>query len=159
MGNTRELTAYRETDVQSASPVELVIMLNDVLVKDMKQVIASIRDQDIEVRVNQSNRALQALQELDCMLDIENGGNTAKELSRFYSYVRAKVIESQIKMDPAMVEQQVEFMELIRQAWQESANTAKLAAPGVAREVPVAVEQLAGRYGGVEGEQSCRWSA
>ena len=43
MGNNRELTAYREATVQGASPVELVIMLYDVLVRDMKRVIAAIQ--------------------------------------------------------------------------------------------------------------------
>ena len=70
----------------------------------------SIRDHDIEERVKHSNRALLALQELDLMLDFENGGETAKELARVYSYVRAKLIESQIKLNPAIVERQIEFI-------------------------------------------------
>lgn len=159
MGMSQELATYRELAAETASPVELVIMLSDFLVKDLKQVIASIRDHDIELRVKHSNRALLALQELDLMLDFENGGSTAKELARVYSYVRAKLIESQIKLEPALLERQVEFIQQIRQAWQESANTAKLAAPGVVREVPVAVEGVAGRYAGVGAEQSCSWSA
>ena len=77
MGN-RELTAYREADVQGASPVEVVIMLYDLLARDMKRVIAAIRAGDIQERVNQSNHAFQVLQELECSLDMDRGGSTAK---------------------------------------------------------------------------------
>jgi len=160
MGMSQELTTYRQMSVETASPVELVIMLSDALVRDLKQVASSIRDHDIEERVKHSNHALQVLQELDLMLDFEHGGETANELARVYSYVRAKLVESQIKLNPAIVERQTEFIEQIRQAWQESANTAKLASKSAAGEVPSAAEGASGRYASVAAEaQSCSWSA
>src|SRR5208282_4951162 len=148
MGMSQELTAYRQMAVETASPVELVITLSDILVKELKQVIASIHDHDIEIRVKHSNRALLALQELDLMLDFEHGGETAKELARVYSYVRAKLIESQIKLNPALVERQIEFIQQIRQAWQESANSTKIAESSMAGEIPVpaVAEGASGRY-------------
>jgi flagellar protein FliS len=156
MDMTQELTTYHQMSVEMASPVELVIMLSDALVKELKQVAATIREHDIEARVKHSNRALLALQELDLMLDFEHGGDTAKELARVYSYVRAKLIESQIKLDPAIVERQIEFIQQIRQSWQDSANSAKLAESRVAEEVPA--ENPSSRYASVE-SQSCSWSA
>ena len=160
MGVSQELAVYRQMAVETASPVELVIMLSDALVRDLKQVAATIRTHEIEERVKHSNHALAVLQELDLMLDFERGGDTAKELARVYSYVRAKLIESQIKLNPAIVERQIEFIQQIRQAWQESANSAKLAEPRVAEEVPAAVEGASRRYASVGAEaQSCSWSA
>jgi len=147
MGNTRELTAYRETDVQSASPVELVITLYDVLVRDMNRMMTAIHAGDIEDRVNHSNHALQVLQELECLLDMEKGGSTAKDLSRFYSHLRAKVLQVQFKLDPAMIKRQMEMVLELRQGWVEA-----MAVPLV-RVVPVPVS-----YGGVE-EGRCCWSA
>lgn len=160
MGMSQELTTYRQMAVETASPVELVIMLCDALIKDLKQVIAAIRAGDIEERVKQSNHAVLVLQEMDLMLDFEHGGETAKELARVYSYVRAKVIESQIKLNPALLERQIEFIQQIRQAWQESINTAKESeASNVVEKVPAAGEGALGRYSGLASEQSCSWSA
>jgi flagellar protein FliS len=158
---TQELATYQQMSVEIASPVELVIMLSDALVRDLKQVAATIREHDIEARVKHSNHALQVLQELDLMLDFEHGGQTAKELARVYSYVRAKLIESQIKLDPAIMERQIEFIQQIRQAWQESANSVKLAeSSATMEEVPAAVEGASSRYAGVGIEaQNCSWSA
>ncbi len=153
MGN-RELAAYREADVEGASPVELVITLYDVLVRDMKRVIEAIRAGDVQERVKQSNHAFEVLQQLECSLDLEHGGSTAKELSRFYSHVRAKVMEVQFKLDAALLERQIAMVLELRQGWVEAMR--------VPSSIPVEVVPLAGvgnPYAGVEEGQCCGWSA
>ncbi len=153
MGN-RELTAYREADIEGASPVELVITLYDVLVRDMKRVIEAIRAGDVQERVKQSSHAFEALQQLECSLDMEHGGSTAKELSRFYSHLRAKVMEVQFKLDPALLERQIRMVLELRQGWVEAmASDASMAA----EVVPLA--GVGNPYAGVEEGQCCGWSA
>jgi flagellar secretion chaperone FliS len=154
----RELAAYREADVQSASPVEVVIMLYDALVRDMKRVIAAIGRGDIEDRVSQSNHAFLVLQELECLLDMENGGSTAKDLSRFYSHVRAKVLEVQLKLDPAIVERQIGMLLELREGWVQAMGAAPEAS-SAAKMIPLAAQLAANPYGGVEEGQCCGWSA
>jgi flagellar protein FliS len=156
MGAMQEVTVYRQMEVETASPVELVIMLYDALVRDLKLVIAAIRVQDIEERVKQSNHGFDVLQELELMLDFENGGSTAKELARVYSYVRAKLMESQFKLDPAIVERQIEFILQLREAWQESVTPVS----GPATEIPAFFESVSNPYANLGTEaQSCSWSA
>lgn len=155
MGN-RELTAYREADVQSSSPVEVVIMLYDVLVRDMRWVIAAILAGDIEGRVNQSNHAFAVLQQLECLLDMENGGSTAKDLSRFYSHLRAKVLEVQWKLLPSLLERQIEMVLELRQGWVQAMAVPE-SSPMARTSVPV--EVAANPYAGVEEGQCCGWSA
>jgi flagellar protein FliS len=158
MGTNQELTTYRQMEVETSSPVELVIMLYDALVKDLKLVIAAIRVQDIEERVKQSNHGFHVLQELEVMLDFENGGSTAKELAGVYSYVRAKLMESQLKLNPAILERQIEFILQLRQAWQESVTTTTVSKP--LAEIPAFPQAGGSLYGSMgEGAQSCSWSA
>jgi flagellar protein FliS len=161
MGMSQELTTYRQTAVETASPVEMVIMLYDALVRDLKKVISAIRNRDIEERVKQSNNVLLALQELDLMLDFKNGEDTAKELARVYSYVRAKVIESQIKLDPMILERQIEFVVQLRQAWQQCLITTKqTAASSPTAGIPAPLEDAPYAYASLGVEvQSCSWSA
>jgi flagellar protein FliS len=156
MGN-RELTAYREANVQGASPVEVVIMLYDVLVRDLKKVIGAIRASDIQERVDQSNHAFQVLQELECLLDMERGGTTARDLSRFYSHVRAKLMEVQFKLDSAILQRQIEMVLDLRQGWVEAMGVPE-AAPMTG--IPAAAE--IGAYpeaGAMEEARYCGWSA
>lgn len=154
----QEVTVYHEMAVQTASPVEVVIMLCDVLVKDLKEVAAAIHIRDIEERVKKSNHALDVLKELDLMLDFENGGQTAKELARVYSYVRAKLLECQFKLDRSIIERQAEFISQIRQAWQDSLTTTT--APKATTEVPPLFEGGGFPYAAAGEEvRSCSWSA
>jgi flagellar protein FliS len=156
MGN-RELTAYREANVQGASPVEVVIMLYDVLVRDLKKVIGAIRASDIQERVDQSNHAFQVLQELECLLDMERGGTTARDLSRFYSHVRAKLMEVQFKLDSAILQRQIEMVLDLRQGWVEAMGVPEA---GPMTGVPAAAE--IGAYleaGAMEEARYCGWSA
>lgn len=155
MGN-RELMAYREADVQSSSPVEVVIMLYDVLVRDMRRIIAAIGAGDIQDRVKHSNHAFEVLQQLECALDMEHGGSTAKELSRFYSHVRAKIMEVQFKLNPALLERQIEMVQELREGWVRAMAVPELGTT-VGASVPLA---FAGNpYGGVEEGLCCGWSA
>ncbi len=157
MGN-RELTAYREADIEGASPVELVITLYDVLVRDMKRVIAAIRAGEVQDRVKQSNHAFDVLQQLECSLDMERGGSTAKDLSRFYSHLRAKVMEVQFKLDPALLERQIAMVVELRQGWvQAMAVPSNASMP--AEIIPVPAEFAANPYAGGEEGQCCGWSA
>lgn len=158
---SQEVSVYRQTAVETASPVEVVIMLCDALIRDMKQIVAAIHRQDIEERVKQSNRVLLALQELDLMLDFENGGTTAKELARVYSHLRAKVIESQIKLDSAILERQIEFILQLRQAWQQAIATGQQSAgPCPAATIPAPFEDASYSCASMGEEvQSCSWSA
>jgi flagellar biosynthetic protein FliS len=161
MGLSQELEIYRQMAVEIASPIEVVIMLCDLLVKDLNKVIAAIRIRDVEERVKHSNHAFDVLQELELMLDFENGGNTAKELSRVYSYVRAKLMESQFKLGPAVLERQIEFIQQIREFWQKAvATVAKESAAVIpATKMPPLPQGAFPPYAMGEEVQSCSWSA
>jgi flagellar protein FliS len=119
-----QLETYREAEMQSASPVELVIMLYDVLVRDINRVMDAIQKDDIEDRVKQSNHAFQVLQQLEDMLDMENGGSTAEDLSRVYSHIRAKVMEAQFRLDKTILRRQVEMILQLREGWQRATSAA-----------------------------------
>jgi flagellar protein FliS len=160
MGMSQEVAAYCQTAVEASSPVELVIILCDSLVRDLKRAVAAIRAGDIEGRVRESNHAFLVLQELEVMLDFENGGETAKELARVYSHVRAKVMETQFKQDPAILERQIQLIQQIRDAWQNSVIALNQSAASSSGELPAFAPIAANPYAGSgEEAQSSSWSA
>lgn len=153
-----ELEAYREAEIQGSSPVELVLMLSDVLVRDIGRVIAAIGCGDIEDRVHRSSHAFEVLQQLEGLLDMENGGSTAEDLSRIYAHIRAKVMEAQFRLEPAILQKQIEMISQLREGWQRAAVTASTALSP--RETRVSPERAANGYAGpIEEAQSFRWSA
>ena len=113
-----ELTYLRAT-VQNATPAGLVIVLYDLLVHDLEQAIAGFASGDIEGRTAEIKHAFLVLQQLEGSLDMENGGQAAKNLAAFYATVRCKILEAQIKASPEILRRQIELVFNVRQAWQQ----------------------------------------
>ncbi len=53
------------------------------------------------------------------MLDMENGGETALKIKRFYAHVRGQMLLAQFKLSPAILHKQIEIVLDVREAWQQ----------------------------------------
>jgi flagellar protein FliS len=105
---------------QSASPVGLVVILYDLLAIDLREAIAAMRKGDIERRSAELNHAFLVLMQLEGSLEMEKGGEAARNLARFYSHIRAKLLEAQIKQSAEILERQIELILDVRGAWQQA---------------------------------------
>ena len=132
--NATEL-AYLRAAVQSSTAVGLVIILYDLLVADLERAIAAIAARDIEKRSAEINHAFLVLQQLEGSLAKENGDEAARHLSNFYSVIRCKVLEGQIKASAEILRRQIELVLEVRKAWQQ-AETSNLSAAGAAAGLP-----------------------
>ncbi len=113
-----ELT-YLRAAAQNATPAGLVIILYDLLVHDLEQAIAAFAERDIERRSAEIKHSFLVLQQLEGSLDMENGGEAAKHFSAFYSALRSKIFEAQLKSSPEILKKQIEHVLDVRQAWQQ----------------------------------------
>ena len=111
---------YRKAAVESASPIGLVILLYDTLVGDIQRAIEAMKAGDIEKRTGQIVHAFQVLQQLECDLNMSDGGQTAKDLSRLYRHIRAKLLEAQLKQSVEILTAQIDLVLQVRQAWQRA---------------------------------------
>ncbi len=111
--------AYRETEALTTDPVGLVVVLYDMLLKDLREAILALASADIERRAAAVRHSLLVLQQLQGTLDMAHGGVVAANLERFYNFTRAKLLEGQIKSSPEIFEQQLTFVASIRDAWRQ----------------------------------------
>lgn len=111
--------AYREAEVLTTDPVGLVVLLYDMLLKDLREAVAAIAAANIDRRTAAIRHCLLVLQELQGTLDMEKGGVVATNLENFYNFTRAKLLEGQIKASSEIFEQQTTFVASIRDAWQQ----------------------------------------
>jgi len=116
--NTTEL-AYLRSAVQNASAVGLVVILYDLLISDLERAIAAMATGEIEKRTTEIKHAFLVLQQLEGSLQMEAGGEAAKNLSNFYAALRCKILEAQIKVSPEILKRQIELILSVRKAWQE----------------------------------------
>jgi flagellar secretion chaperone FliS len=112
-------TSYRQANVRGASPVRLVICLYEQAIEDLRQAVIALEKGDIEGRTRGINHALIVLAQLQGTLDMERGGEVARNLNKFYNVVRSGLAEAQMKQSARILEQQVSQLVLVYEAWLE----------------------------------------
>lgn len=114
--NSTELT-YLRAAVQNASAVGLVIVLYDLLISDLRAAIAAIADNNIEQRSQELKHAFLVLEQMEQSLDMENGGDAAINLSRFYATLRRNLMDAHAQASPQLFTKQIELIFQVRGAW------------------------------------------
>ena len=143
MKRTQTELAYLRSAVQNASSVGLVLILFDQLISDLKCAIAAMEARDVERRSAELKHGFLVLAQLQGSLDMENGKEAAVRFSRFYSAVRAAMMEAHLKASPEILVRQIGLLLSVRQAWQQVDKPNLGAAPAGAATSPNAVVQPA----------------
>jgi len=112
--------SYREAALGGATPVELVIVLYDTAIEDMRRALQAMERNDTETRVAHMSHALIVLQQLQGTLDFERGGSVARQLEQFYNLIRAKLLETQIRNSAELLRQQIRYFSEVRDCWTEA---------------------------------------
>ena len=119
MINNEAGSAYRQTEALTTDPVGLVVVLYDMLLKDLREAVQALAENNIEQRAACVRHSILVLQQLQSTLDMGRGGTVAQNLERFYNFTRAKLLEAQIKASAETFAQQITFVSSIRDAWQQ----------------------------------------
>jgi len=109
--------AYRETAVRGATPVQLVILLYEQLIQDLRRAIVAMEKNQIERRTAELNHALAVIAHLQSVLNLERGGQIARNLEQFYSALRASLVEAQGRVSRSILQQQIVNLLALREAW------------------------------------------
>jgi len=112
-------TSYRVVAAQGASPVGLVVQLYEQMIQDLVRAVQALQHNNTERRTREINHALTVLGCLQGTLDMRRGGNVAGDLWRFYTSVRARLLEAQGSASRQLLEEQISCLLEVRQAWVE----------------------------------------
>ncbi len=119
MTNHTASLEYRRAATQQASVVGLVIALHDTLSGNLRRAANAIDKGDIQGRCDELVHGFKVLQQLESMLDMENGGQTAAKIRRFYNHVRGQMLQAQFKLSSEILLQQIRSILIVREAWQQ----------------------------------------
>jgi len=96
-----------------------VICLYEQAIEDLRRAVIALEKGDIEGRTRGINHALMVIAQLQGSLDMERGGEVARNLERFYSTVRSGLVEAQLKQSGRILEQQISQLATVHEAWLE----------------------------------------
>jgi flagellar protein FliS len=113
----RGAEAYRQIQVQSRSPLELVVMLYDGALRFLRETEDAMRRGDLVAKRDALSRVFAILSELQSNLNVEQGGETAASLDSLYSYMSSRLTEANLQLKPAPVQEVITLMSGLRDAW------------------------------------------
>jgi flagellar secretion chaperone FliS len=146
-------SSYREAATRGAKPLQLVILLYEQSIEDLRRALAALHKGDIETRTRQINHALVVIGHLQGSLDMEQGAQVARNLDLFYQVTRDALVNAHKKQSATILQEQIAHLMLLREAWIE-VERATSPSSGVSAERGPAVETRLG-----EPKKPTEWSA
>lgn len=113
----RALQTYRSTQAQTSSPLELVVMLYDGVLKFLADAERAFAAGDIKARAHAISRAMAIVDELRNTLDLQNGGAVAEELDRLYDFVGERLFAATRDRDAGPVGEARRVLSSLADAW------------------------------------------
>ena len=113
--------AYATTQIQTASSVQVVVLLYDGAISSMKLAQEGMNNLNFQDKARFLDRALRVIGELSASLNMEEGGAVATDLRRLYEYIQFELTQANLKNEPARLEAPIRCLSCIREAWQELA--------------------------------------
>jgi flagellar secretion chaperone FliS len=118
----RAAQAYQQTQVQSQSPLELVVMLYDGALRFLQMAADATRGNDLVTKRMGMSRSMAILAELQATLNLQEGGDVAESLDRLYSYINSRLLEANVKKDAAPIDEAIRLLKPLRDAWAQIAT-------------------------------------
>jgi flagellar protein FliS len=129
---------YLENMVANANPVRLVIMLYEKAINCLENAIEIGDTEDFDMqrsKYDDMGRALEIISVLDATLDMEKGGEIAKNLREIYRSLMDELTYQMLKEDRERLEKVIKILKNLKSAWEEVERIhygkAQKVAPGV----------------------------
>lgn len=116
------IASYGRVANFETDPLKQVVMLYDGAIKFLHQAAADIEAGDFAAKGEHSNRALDIINYLQSVLELESSGDVGRSLDDLYSKVRMMVLRASSRPDAALMRSAAEALRPVRDAWETNAQ-------------------------------------
>lgn len=114
---TTAATHYRQTQVLTASGVQLIVLLYDSAIQAVELASDGIARRHQSDKARFLGRAVGIVSELSSVLDFERGGEVAKSLYRLYDYMLSEFTQANLRNDARHLDGPLRCLKEMREAW------------------------------------------
>jgi flagellar protein FliS len=118
MTYSRQATAYRDREIQSASPGRLVVLVFDAALANLFRARRAIQTGNVDERVTSVGKARDAIMELYVTLNVEQGGVLARNLQSIYAFVLSELVDVARRPELARLESLTKIVTELRSAFE-----------------------------------------
>lgn len=108
---------YQNNSVTTSSPGELTLMLYNGCLKFIQQAKRAVESGQIE----EKNTAIQKAQAIisELMITLDSSFSVAKEMLVLYEFANSRLVDGNIKNDPALFDEAAEIITEFRDTWKQ----------------------------------------
>lgn len=128
-GSGSGIDMYRRTHVTTADPLKLVVMCYEGAVKNMKTAREKHLSGEYEAKGKAILKVHDILGLLMQSLDIEKGGEVARNLNTLYLYMQRRLTEGDLKRDMKALDEVTAIFEELASGWKEISSARPERAP------------------------------
>ena len=110
-------------------PLKQIVMLYDGAIKFLYQSAADMDAGDFAAKGEHSNRALDIINYLQSVLDLEAGGEVGTSLDDLYTKVRVMILRASTRGDAPLMRSSAEALRPVRDAWEANAQKTAVTVP------------------------------
>jgi flagellar protein FliS len=111
--------SYLESEILSADPIRLVELLYRGAIEAVQRTRERLRDNDIAGRAAASSKVSAIIDELNCSLDRERGGEIGEQLGRLYDYMQSRLIDGNVRQADEPFAEVERLLTTIYEGWKE----------------------------------------
>jgi flagellar protein FliS len=124
----KQAVRYREMEVLSATPGQMVVMVYDHLLVQLTRVRHALDRNQLDARSEALERSRAALSELLITLDPQRGGALASQLGAIYSFLLGELSVLGLKPEARRLERVTGIVSQLRDAFARAASEAEATA-------------------------------
>ncbi|MET1029633.1 flagellar export chaperone FliS, partial [Domibacillus tundrae] len=109
--------AYANNSVNTASPGDLTLMLYNGCIKFIRYAEKAMKENNIEQKNTNVQKAQAIIRELSITLKTDT--DLAKNMLSLYEFLHERLVEANIKNDPAILKEVEEFVTEFRDTWKQ----------------------------------------
>lgn len=111
------VSSYRRTSIQTADPRQVIVLLYEGAIKNLRQARAFMEGGNFEAQGQKINKTLDILQFLDNALDYDQGGEIARHLGRLYAYMRDQLILANVEKSLPILDEVIALLGTVLEGW------------------------------------------
>ncbi len=120
--NLQQQNKYLETQVKTASPIQLVCMLYDGAIKFANFALTGIKENNIEKKTVNIIKTEKIINELRISLNFDKGGEIASNLDKLYDFMYTYLMDANTNNDTSKLEHVIKLLVMLRESWYAIAN-------------------------------------
>ncbi len=118
------MNSYLENMVYTANPIRLVIMLYERAILALETALDIMKKgnaslEDTKTKLEELLRANDILVVLDSTLDMEKGGEVAKNLHEIYTALSNDIVKLSLEDDPETLRKMIKVLTDLKESWEE----------------------------------------